>query len=64
MSEGIRGHDLHAEPDVMVHPEVKRISDDEELITKERYDCDDEARESQTVNILTHPAAKNSTRVL
>lgn len=39
------------------------MNDDEELITKERNDYDDEAQESQTVNILTHPAAKNSTHV-
>lgn len=63
MSEGMRGHDLNAESDVMVHLEVEIMNDDEELITKERNDYDDEAQESQTVNILTHPAAKNSTHV-
>lgn len=63
MSDGMRGHDLHAEPDVMVHLEVEIISNDEELITKARYDYDDEAQESQTMNILTHPASKNNTYV-
>lgn len=36
MSAGMRGHDLHAEPGVMVHLKGKIISDDEELITRER----------------------------
>lgn len=36
MSEGMRGHDLHAQSDVMVHLEGEIMSNDEELITRER----------------------------
>lgn len=47
MSVGMRGHDLHAEADVMAHPEGEIMSDDEELITRERYKYDDEAPQKQ-----------------
>ncbi len=54
VSVGMRGHDLHAEADVMVHPEGEIMSDDEELITRERYKYDDEAPQKQMVNTLTY----------
>ncbi|KAG1928670.1 hypothetical protein F2P79_023527 [Pimephales promelas] len=34
--KGMRGHDLHAQSDVMVHLEGEIMSDDEDLITRER----------------------------
>lgn len=50
MSEGTRGHDLHTQSDVMVHLEGEIMSDDEELITRERDD-DDEAPDGQHTHI-------------
>lgn len=50
MSAGMRGHDLHAEADVLVHPEGEIMSDDEDLITRERYKYDGEAPQNQMVN--------------